>query len=193
MPGVISYRIAVPQDSDGILEIYRPYIESTNITFETFVPSSAEFRKRVEDILTQFPYVVAEADGKIVGYAYAAPYRERLGYLWTVELSVYVREGYHGYGIGTHLYARLLDLLRLQGYQNVCSVISWPNPESEKLHRHFGFRFAGLQKNCGFKHGGWCDVAIFERRLGDYPTPPRLPTPFPKLPQSEVERILKMS
>ncbi len=193
MAGVVSYRIATPQDSDEILEIYRPYIESTNITFETFVPAPREFRKRVEDILKQFPYVVAEGDGKIIGYAYAAPYRERLGYLWTVELSVYVRREYHSLGIGTHLYGRLLDLLRLQGYQNVCAVISWPNPESEKLHHHFGFRFAGLQKNCGFKKGQWCDVAIFERRLGDYPIPPTLPTPFPELPEEQVVRILKMS
>lgn len=191
MSGTVTYRIATPADADSILDIYRPYIESTTVTFETVVPTSAEFRRRVEGTLTQYPYLVAEADGTVLGYAYASSYRSRAGFAWTPELSVYVRQGYQGNGIGTHLYGALLDLLRLQGYQNVCSVLSWPNPGSEKLHNHFGFRFAGLQKKCGFKYGQWCDVAILERRLGDYPEPPPTPIPFPELPREEVARILK--
>lgn len=191
MSGTIRYRIAVPEDSDAILDIYRPYVESTTVTFEHTVPSPEAFRARVEGILKQYPYLVAEADGQILGYAYASSYRSRYGFTWTPELSVYVRKDLHGQGIGTHLFAALLDLLRLQGYQNVCSVLSWPNPGSEKLHNHFGFRFAGLQKKCGFKLGQWCDVALLERRLGDYPVPPPEPTPFPDLSEEEVERILK--
>ncbi len=192
MSGTVIYRIATPADADGILEIYRPYIESTAITFETVVPTSEQFRARVEGVLAQYPYLVAEAEGKLLGYAYASAYRARAGFLWTPELSVYVRQGYHGNGIGTRLFAALLDLLRMQGYQNVCSAVSWPNAGSEKLHNHFGFRFAGLQKKCGFKNGQWCDLAILERRLGDYPEPPPDPIPFPHLPKEEVERILKL-
>ncbi len=191
MPGMITYRVATPKDADAILEIYRPYVVSTTVTFETVVPTSEEFRQRVEGILAQYPYLVAESDGRILGYAYAGAYRSRAGFTWSPELSVYVRQGEQGNGIGTHLYGALLDLLRLQGYQNVCSILSWPNPGSEKLHQHFGFRFAGLQKKCGFKNGEWRDVAILERRLGDYPTPPAPPIPFPQLPEDEVLRILK--
>lgn len=191
MPGTITYRPASVADADDILEIYRPYIESTAVTFETDVPSPDAFRGRVAEILKQYPYLVAEADGRIVGYCYASPYRSRAGFRWTAELSVYVREEYHSLGIGTHLYARLLDLLRIQGYCNVCAVISWPNPGSERLHGHFGFRFAGVQKKCGFKNGHWCDIAVFERCLGDYPVPPKEPVPFSDLPKAEVERILK--
>ena len=191
MPGVIFYRIATPRDSDEILDIYRPYVESTTVTFETVVPTPEEFRRRVENTLEQYPYLVAEEDGKILGYAYASPYRSRAGFNWTPELSVYVRQGYHGNGIGSHLYAALLDLLRLQGYQNVCSVLSYPNPESEKLHHRFAFRTVGIQKKCGFKCGRWCDVAILERPLGDHLTPPQSPTPFPQLSLQDVERILK--
>jgi phosphinothricin acetyltransferase len=89
------------------------------------------------------------------------------------------------------LYAALLDLLRLQGYQNVCSVLSYPNPESEKLHNRFAFRLVGLQKKYGYKCGRWCDVAILERPLGDHPTPPSAPIPFPQLPKETVDKILK--
>ncbi len=191
MSGLITYRIATLEDGDAILDIYRPYVESTTVTFETTVPTPEEFRRRMEGILLQFPFLVAEAEGRILGYAYASPYRPRAGFAWTPELSVYVWEGCHGNGIGSHLYAALLDLLRIQGYQNVCAIVSWPNPESEKLHGRFGFRLAGLQKKCGFKHGQWCDVAIFERRLGDYPEPPPSPIPFPHLSSEEIQRILK--
>lgn len=191
MYGMITYRVATPTDSDEILDIYRPYVESTAVTFETVVPTSEEFRRRVEETLMQYPYLVAESDGKIVGYSYASSYRSRAGFLWTPELSVYVRQGYQGNGIGTHLYAALLDILRLQGYQSACSVLSYPNPQSEKLHNRFGFRVAGVQRKCGFKCGQWRDVAILERPLSDYPTPPPTPIPFPQLPAKDVERILK--
>lgn len=191
MSGVIRYRIATLNDAEAILEIYAPYVESTAVTFEAEVPSLEEFRGRMQIIQEQYPYLAAEGDGKILGYAYASAYRPRAGFAWTPELSVYVRQGYQGQGIGTHLYAALLDLLRLQGYQNVCSVLSWPNPGSEKLHQHFGFRFAGLQKKCGYKNGEWRDIAILERRLGDYPVPPPHPLRFSQLPAEDVERILK--
>lgn len=186
----IRYRCATAEDSDAILEIYRPYVETTAVTFETSVPSREEFRQRVEGILKQFPYLVAEADGEILGYSYASPYRSRGGFGWTAELSVYVRQDLRSQGIGTHLYAALLDFLRLQGYQNAVSVLSWPNPASEKLHYHFGFRCAGVQLKCGFKNGQWCDVAIFERCLGDYPVPPAPPVPFTALDSGTVKKIL---
>ncbi|MBO5214553.1 MAG: N-acetyltransferase [Clostridia bacterium] len=191
MLGIITYRVASPSDFEEILDIYRPYVESTTVTFEVRVPTPEEFRCRVERTLEKYPYLVAEGDGKILGYAYASPYRSREGFHWTPELSVYVRRGYHGNGIGSHLYAALLDLLRLQGYQNVCSVLSYPNPESEKLHNRFAFRLIGVQKKCDFKCGRWCDVAIFQRPLGDHPTPPPTPIPFPQLPKETVDRILK--
>lgn len=192
MSGTIIYRIATVADADQILDIYRPYIESTAVTFEQDVPTAEAFRARVAQILKQYPYLVAEVDGRIVGYSYASPYRSRAGFRWTAELSVYVHQDYHGNHIGTHLYAALLDLLRIQGYQNICSVISWPNPGSEHLHRRFGFRLAGVQKKTGFKNGHWCDIAIFERCLGDYPVPPEEPIPFSQLPACDVERILKV-
>lgn len=190
MANRIIYRCATVEDSDSILEIYRPYVESTTVTFETVVPSREEFRHRMEGILEKYPYLVAEADGTIVGYSYASAYRPRAGFGWTAELSVYVRQDLRKMGIGSHLFAAMLDFLRLQGYQNAVSVLSWPNLASEKLHYRFGFRCAGVQLKCGFKNGTWCDVAVFERRLGDYAEPPAPPLPFTSLDPEQVKKIL---
>lgn len=190
MFSVETYRFATPDDAEILLSIYRPYVESSPVTFEWTVPTAEEFRARVEKISAQYPYLVAERDGEIIGYAYAGPYRSREGFRWTAELSVYVKKGLQGQGVGTHLYARLLDLLRLQGYLNVCAVVSWPNPGSAKLHEHFAFRCGGIQKKCGFKDGHWCDVAIFERPLADYPVPPAEPIPITRLPDDAVARIM---
>lgn len=190
MSGTVCYRVATPEDSDGILEIYRPYIEDTTVTFEETVPSSEAFRARVEGILAQYPYLVAEWEGQIVGYAYASPYRPREGFRWTAELSVYVQKDLRNNGIGTRLYGALLDLLRIQGYANAVSVVSHPNEGSERLHARFAFRRVGIQRHCGFKNGAWCDVALFERCLGDYPLSPRDPIPFSQLPRDRVEGIL---
>lgn len=192
MSTVVRYRPATVEDSDAILEIYRPYIESTEVTFETAVPTKEQFRERVAAILERYPYVVAELDEEIVGYCYASSYRSRAGFLWTAELSVYVRQDCRKQGIGTHLYGILLDFLRMQGFCNAVSVVSHPNPGSEKLHYHFGFRFVGLQLKCGYKNGRWCDVALFERCLGDYPDPPAPPIPFGALPKDAVEKVLKI-
>lgn len=188
----ISYRLATVADADAILEIYRPYVESTDITFETEIPSTEAFRARVAHILERYPYIVAEADGKILGYSYASSYRSRAGFLWTAELSVYVRRDLRRQGIGTHLYAILLDLLRMQGYRNAVAVVSHPNPGSERLHYHFGFRLAGVQLKCGYKNGRWCDVALFERPLRDYPNPPAAPVALSSLSSDAVAKVLKI-
>lgn len=192
MQGIITYRIATEEDAEALLEIYRPYVESTAVSFETEVPSPDAFRERIRRIRKQYPFLVAEQDGQAIGYSYASQYRTRAGFLWTAELSVYVRQDLRGNGIGTRLFAAVLDLLRLQGYRNAVSVVSLPNPPSEKLHYHFGFRLAGKQNKCGYKNGRWCDVGIFERPLSDYPDPPEVPIPFTQLQMESVEQILKI-
>lgn len=191
MSGIITYRIATERDAEALLEIYRPYVETTAVSFETVTPSLETFRERIREIGKGYPYLVAEQDGQPIGYSYASRYRTRAGFLWTAELSVYVRRDLRGNGIGTRLFAAVLDLLRLQGYRNAVSVVSLPNLASEKLHYRFGFRLAGKQIKCGYKNGSWCDVGIFERPLSDYPDPPELPLPFSQLSEEDVERILK--
>lgn len=192
MTETILYRLAVPSDSDEILAIYRPYVENTSVTFEHTVPSPEEFRLRVESILARYPYIVAVLGTKIVGYAYASPYRPREGFAWTAELSVYVREDLHNHGIGSHLFGILLDLLRLQGFCNAVSILSKPNEASERLHYSFGFRCAGVQIRCGYKLGAWHDVAIFERCLAEYDVPPAQTIPVSALDPTVVAKILQV-
>lgn len=108
-------RFAVEQDAPELLEIYRPYVETTSITFETEVPTVEEFTERIRDTLTKFPYLVIEEDGKILGYAYAHPFHTRAAYGWTVESSVYVRQDVRHGHIGTLLYEALMERLSNQG------------------------------------------------------------------------------
>lgn len=192
MAQTISYRCATVEDSDAILEIYRHYVEHTAVTFEHTVPTPEAFRLRVQSVLAHYPYIVAVLGTKIVGYAYASPYRPREGFAWTAELSVYVREDLHRHGIGSHLFGILLDLLRLQGFCNVVSVLSKPNEASESLHYRFGFRCAGVQLRCGYKLDAWHDVALFERCLSEYSVPPAPTVPFSSLDAQTVGRILQV-
>lgn len=132
-------RMATVQDAAELLEIYRPYVEETSITFETEVPTEAEFAERIAEILSRFPYLVAEEDGRLLGYAYAHPFHQRAAYGWTVESSVYVRKDVRHGHIGTLLYEKLLSMLRAQGVRNVCAVITVPNAPSMAFHKKLGF------------------------------------------------------
>lgn len=155
----ILIRMAAVEDAAGLLEIYRPYVEETSITFETEVPRVEEFAGRITDILSRFPYLVAEEDGVLLGYAYAHAFHERAAYGWTVESSVYVRKDVRHGHIGTALYQRLLLLLREQGVKNVCAVITVPNEPSMAFHKRLGFELGGVLPNFGYKLGEWHGVS----------------------------------
>lgn len=158
-------RMAAVQDAPELLEIYRPYVEETSITFETEVPTVEEFSGRIADILSRFPYLVAEGDGMLLGYAYAHAFHERAAYGWTVESSVYVRKDVRHGHIGTALYKRLLSMLREQGVKNVCAVITVPNEPSMAFHKKLGFEIGGILPNFGYKLGQWHGVSYLYRSL----------------------------
>ena len=164
-------RFAVPEDAEAILAVYAQYID-TSVTFEYELPSPADFRARVEQILAEYPYLVWEEDGAILGYAYAHRYRERAAYQWGAELSVYVDKGARGRGLGTRLYAALTELLRLQGLRTVYGVVTQPNEASDRLHTAMGFTVAGVVHNAGFKNGAWHDVTTYEKPIGDFDSAP---------------------
>lgn len=161
-------RFAVPEDAAAILKIYRKYIENTRVTFEIEVPTVEAFRERMERITAWFPWIVCEIDGTIAGYAYASKHGERAAYRWSADLSVYIDENYHRYGMGTALYTALLEMLRAQGYFTVYAGVSTPNPKSEAFHSAFGFRNLGEFKNAGYKLGEWCGVSWYELVLKEY-------------------------
>ena len=108
-------RLATFADAAQMLEIYRPYVLESEISFETEAPSLSEFQERVTEKLEKFPWILCEERGQVVGYAYAGTYRSRRAYDWSVESSVYVRQGFQGQGIGRELYRELFDLLKKQG------------------------------------------------------------------------------
>ena len=131
-------RLAKPSDARSLLDIYAPYVENTAITFEYEVPTVEDFTIRIEKTLEKYPYLVAEDDGVVLGYAYASTYYARAAYYWAVELSVYVSQDARGQGVGTKLYDALEDLLDQMGYMHFLACISLPNESSLALHRKRG-------------------------------------------------------
>lgn len=172
----VRIRFAEPErDAAGILAMYAPYIEKTAITFETEVPSPAEFTRRVAGISADFPYLVLEIDGELAGYAYAHRQAERAAYVWNAELSIYLAEGWRGRGMGAPLYRLLEELLAMQGYVNLYGVITASNRASIAMHEKLGYRQIGLHEKTGWKFGRWHDVAWLHKRVGAGEPRPILP------------------
>ncbi len=166
---MIRFRKARLSDAHSLAEIYRPYVEKTSVTLEYDPPSDTEFEARIATISSEFPYIVCEANGAVIGYAYAHKYKERFGYRFCAELSIYVEFGHRKAGLGTRLYKLLIELLTEMGYKNLYGVVTDPNPGSFALHTALGFVEIGREHSAGLKLGEWHDVVIFERQLGDYP------------------------
>lgn len=181
MENEITIRFAKISDAEKLLEIYRPYIEKTNITFEYTVPEIKEWRKRIEEVMLQFPWLVAESDGQIAGYAYAAKHRDRIAYSWCCESSVYLSEEFQGKGIAKILYDELFKILKQQGYVNVYAILTCPNPKSEKFHESFGFYDVGKFHKAGFKFDKWHDTRWMQLHLNEQAIPPGEIIPFRNL------------
>ena len=145
-------RLATSADSDAILSIYAPYID-TSITFEEEVPAREAFQARTDGVLAAHPYLVAELDGTVVGYAYAHELRERGAYRWNSELSVYLSPTAQGHGLGAVLYRTLIDLCAAQGIKAVYGIVTSPNEPSRRLHENLGFEVMGHQRHAGSKAG----------------------------------------
>jgi len=158
-------RFATRKDAGQIVEIYAPFCVGTSVSFETEPPSLAEMRQRINKTLKVFPWVVCEHRGQILGYAYAGRHRERAGYRWSVDVSVYVRDGHRRKGLGRALYSSLFTILRLQGFYNIVAGITLPNPASVTLHESMRMRLVGVYQGIGFKCGEWHDVGWWQLSL----------------------------
>lgn len=174
-------RLATTDDGAACATVYRPYVETTAISFELVPPDAAEMGARIARIMERTPWVVAELDGTLHGYAYATRHRERPAYDWTAETAVYVDPGARGRGLGRALMTALLDILRLQGFHLAVAGITSPNPASVGLHRTLGFERIGLFPAIGWKAGTWHGVEWFGLELG-----PRGPAPGPIRALAEV-------
>jgi phosphinothricin acetyltransferase len=184
-------RLATPDDAKGLLDIYAPYIADTSFTFETETPSVQAFSKRIETYLDNWPWLVCEDNGVIAGYAYSSRYRERTGYQWCVESSVYIHDNYLKKGIATALYTALLEILKKQGFRNVYAVINLPNERSVAFHEKMGFQYLATYKNVGYKLGKWKDVGWWQLIINDYIHEPGAPVAFNKVPEEFINAILK--
>ena len=151
-------RLATPADGAAVAAIYAPVVRDTAISFEADPPSASEMAGRIAATLPRFPYLIAEDDGRVLGYAYAGPHRARAAYAWSVEASVYVAAEARGRGVGRRLYEALFAILRTQGVASVYAGATLPNDASVGLHRAMGFADVGVFPRVGYKHGAWHDV-----------------------------------
>lgn len=158
-------------DIPQLLAIYAPYVTDTVITFETAVPTLEEFTARILGIQASYHYLVCEAQGTLLGYAYASRHRPRDAYRYSVETSVYVAQEHHRLGIGYALYTQLLSQLTAGNFYSAYAAITYPNPPSQALHQKLGFTQVGLFHNVGYKQDSWLDVLWLEKQLKPYDTP----------------------
>jgi L-amino acid N-acyltransferase YncA len=161
----LKVRRATGNDAAQFAEIYNEYVARTNVTFETDVVPIEEMRRRVEERLEKYEWLVGEIGQRIVGYAYYGPFRPRAAYFRTVESTIYMAQDCQGQGLGRRLYTALMESAHQKGFREVIGVIALPNPASIALHAGLGFREAGLLRGVGLKFGGYHDVALWQRSL----------------------------
>lgn len=177
----MNIRIVNLEDSKELVSIYKYYVENTAITFEYDVPSIEEFSKRIKDTLRKYPYLVAEENNKIYGYAYASAFKSRQAYDWAVETSIYVKNGDSRHGVGTLLYNELEKYLKMQNIINVNACIAYPNEKSEEFHKKFGYKTIAHFTKCGYKLGKWHDMIWMEKFIGEHTDTPKSVIPFSEL------------
>jgi L-amino acid N-acyltransferase YncA len=159
-------RDATPDDAAACAAIYAPYVRDTAITFETEPPDAAEVARRIAVAAARHAWLVLEDDGRVTGYAYGGPFKERAAYRFACEVSVYLELGLRRSGGGRALYSALLTRLADRGYRTAAAGMTLPNEASVGLHRAMGFAPVGTFRRVGWKLGRWHDVAWAQRDLG---------------------------
>ncbi len=168
-------RDASDTDAVACAAVYRTYVTDTAITFETDPPEPAEMARRIADAQRTHAWLVAEQDGRVVGYAYGGPYKARAAYRWSCEVSVYLEVGLRRAGLGRSLYEELFARLTARGFRTAVAGMTLPNDASAGLHRAMGFEPVGIHRRIGWKGGAWHDVAWVQRDLADAVDPPTEP------------------
>ncbi len=160
-------RSATVDDAPAVQAIYAPIVTETVISFEDVPPSVDEMAARIAATLQSHPYLVAERDGRVVGYAYAGSHRSRAAYRRSVDVSAYVADDARRTGIGGTLYRHLLADLQERGYHAAFAGIALPNAASVALYEAVGFRPVGIYREVGFKFDRWHDVGWWQRLIDD--------------------------
>ena len=181
-------RNAIESDIPAMLAIYAPYVENTTYTFEYTVPGEGEFLARFRDITRQFPWLVWEEEGAVLGYAYGSLPFSRAAYAWAGEVSVYLAPQVQGRGIGRLLYTALEAIMAVQGYRVLYAIITEENQGSLAFHKALGYREAGVFSRCGLKFNRWLSVVWMEKHLDSVGIPSNFPIPCGAFVESD--RIL---
>lgn len=189
-------RLAKPDDAEKLLEIYAPFVISndralSDVSFEYEVPSIEEFAERIKNISADYPYIVCEYDGRLLGYVYAHPYIQRAAYQWGAEVTIYLAPEGQGRGLGKVMYEALEALLRLQGVVVTYACITASNEHSVKMHEACGYKIIGTFNNTGFKHGHWLDMVWMEKVIAEHPEQPELIKKIGELPSEAVAEVLQ--
>jgi L-amino acid N-acyltransferase YncA len=163
---VLTIRHADPaRDAAACAAIYAPYVRDTVISLEEEPPDEAELAARIERITRTHPWLVADADGAVTGYAYASEHRARAAYRWATEVTAYVDQRLQRSGFGRALYRELFELLVRQGFLVACAGITLPNEASVGFHESLGFTPVGVYRRIGWKMGSWWDVGWWQLNL----------------------------
>ena len=165
-------RPARPDDSDEIAAIYAHHVRHGTATFDTEPPSSEQWQARIADILNRgWPFLVVTEHGEILGYAYAAQFRDRPAYAHSCEDSIYLRDGLAGQGLGSMLLSALIADATARRFTQMLAVVGGGEPSSIKLHARHGFHHAGRMEKVGYKFDRWLDTVYMQRALGDAAKP----------------------
>ncbi len=181
----MAIRIAAEADIPAILEIYRPYVENTAVSFEYVCPSLQAFTERFRAYTAQFPWLVWEEGGELLGYAYAAAPFERAAFSWCAEPSIYLKADARRQKIGTKLYDCLEEILWRQGYEVLYALITTENPASIAFHQARGYRTVGTLQNCGIKFSRRVGIVWMEKTQIAGVIPKEMPEPFPELVKND--------
>lgn len=180
----LQIRAATSADLDAITAIYADAVLNGTATYELNVPDRNEMERRFTSLIEAgFPYLVAEDEaGRILGYAYAGPFRERPAYRFIVEDSVYLSPDAQGRELGVTLINRLIEEATALGFRQMIAVIGdgSPNSASVRVHQKLGFRHCGVMEGSGYKHGRWLDTTFMQLSMnGGNQTDPD-PTSLPE-------------
>lgn len=189
---MIHYRPVCMDDAAQLTQIQNHYIAHTNACFYYAPLSPDQLAAKIASVAPVHPFIVAEDDGVVIGFAYGAPMHPHDAYRWSCELTVYVdHRRLHG-GIGSGLYSRMLALMRRMGYMHAYACITADNAPSIAMHERFGFREVGHYPAIGYKAGAWHDVKWLALTLSDpLPAPPVPPVPFGCMDEGELAEILR--
>ena len=153
------------RDAAAIAQIYAPYVRDSVISLEELPPDVDEMEGRMQRITERYPWLIAELDGQVAGYAYGSAHHERAAYRWSADVTVYLSPAHHRRGIGRALYTALFQLLVRQSVYVACAGVTLPNPASVGLHEAMGFTPVGIYRNVSWKFGSWHDVGWWELQL----------------------------